>query len=172
MIAAFLRWSIHFSFAAMILALVLIIVKTDISSQNTSPLLAISTEYVNGSNLQSLRVRTGAYTYSDSTDSGKRLRTGKEYNSAAADWNRFPLGTVFRIEGDSTLYVVDDFASDLVGTNTIDIYRPTVADMNQWGVRNVEIEVLKIGDMELSRELFNSARSGRQRMAEHLDGNP
>jgi hypothetical protein len=37
-----------------------------------------------------------------------------------------------------------------VGTNTIDIYQPTRAHMNAWGVRNVNIRVLKWGSFSKS----------------------
>ena len=113
---------------------------------------------------QSFTVRTTAYTHSEadhliygkSTASGTQLRAEKKYTSAAADWSRFPLGTTFRIKGDSTIYVVDDYGIALVGTSTIDIYRPSKEAMDRWGVREVQIEILKVGDIERSRKILKS----------------
>ena len=70
--------------------------------------------------------------------------------SAAADWSVFPLGTVFKIEGEPYLYQVDDYGSALVGTNTIDLYKPSRSAMNAWGSKNVNIEVLKWGSFSKS----------------------
>ena len=61
--------------------------------------------------------------------------------SAAADWSVYPVGTIFQIEGLPYVYQVDDYGSALVGTNTIDLYKPDKATMNAWGVRNVNIRV-------------------------------
>tara|TARA_R110002096_G_scaffold376724_7_gene570490 strand:- start:5549 stop:6346 length:798 start_codon:yes stop_codon:yes gene_type:complete len=106
-----------------------------------------------------LSVRTTAYTHSESdhlvygrkTAIGSTLRSTQSYTSAAADWSRFPIGTTFKIEGEPTTYVVDDYGSALVGTNTIDIYRPSRSSMNRWGVRNVSIKILKVGCFERSK---------------------
>jgi hypothetical protein len=72
------------------------------------------------------------------------LRAGT-IRSAAADWSIYPLGTVFQIQGDPCVYVVDDYGRALVGTRTIDIYQPTTGLMNLWGTRNVNIRVLRWG---------------------------
>ncbi len=106
-----------------------------------------------------LDVRTTAYTHSESdhlaygrkTAVGSTLRSSTGYTSAAADWSRFPLGTTFEIVGEPTTYVIDDYGSALVGTNTIDIYRPSRASMNRWGVRHVKIKILKVGCFDSSR---------------------
>lgn len=107
-------------------------------------------------------VRTTAYTHTEidhlkygrKTAAGTRLQASQRYNSAAADWSRYPLGTKFKIKGDPTIYVVDDYGRALVGTGTIDIYKPSRASMNDWGVRNVEIEVLEDGDSRLARAIL------------------
>jgi hypothetical protein len=70
--------------------------------------------------------------------------------SAAADWSVFPVGTIFQIEGTPHIYQVDDYGSALVGTNTIDIYQPSKSQMNAWGVKNVNIRVLKWGSFSKS----------------------
>ena len=45
---------------------------------------------------------------------------------------------------------MDDYGSALVGTNTIDIYKPTPGEMQQWGSRRVNIRVLKWGSFRKS----------------------
>lgn len=98
-------------------------------------------------------VRTTAYTHSESdhlvhgrrTCTGTPLRCG-EINSAAADWSRWPQGTLFRIVETGELYEVDDIGWALSGRNTIDLYKPSKRAMNAWGARMVNIEVLKWGE--------------------------
>src|SRR6516164_5029817 len=99
------------------------------------------------------RVRTTAYTdtesdhiqYSNHNALGGTLQCGA-IHSAAADWSRWPAGTVFRIRETGELYRVDDYGWALSGTNTIDLYKPSRAAMNAWGVRGVTIENLQWGD--------------------------
>jgi len=108
-----------------------------------------------------LTVRTTAYTHTESdhrkygrkTAVGGNLRFG-ETRSAAADWSRFPVGTRFQIEDDPNMYVVEDYGSALVGKATIDLYRPTRASMNKWGVRHVRIRIVEWGDFERSLEIM------------------
>ncbi len=102
-------------------------------------------------------VKTTAYTHSESdhlvhgasTAVGTQLKAGR-VNSAAADWSVYPVGTVFQIEGQSGIYQVDDYGSALVGTNTIDIYKPTPQEMDSWGSRKVNIRVVKWGSFRKS----------------------
>jgi 3D (Asp-Asp-Asp) domain-containing protein len=109
------------------------------------------------------KVRTTAYTHSESdhltygtkSAGGSNLKYGN-VRSAAADWSVFPVGTTFRIEGDSATYVVDDYGSALVGTGTIDIYKPTKAAMNQWGTRRVNIDIIKWGSFDKSLSIMKS----------------
>lgn len=108
-----------------------------------------------------MTVRTTAYTHSESDHLiygrknavGGTLKYGS-VRSAAADWSRYPLGTRFRIAGNPEIYEVDDYGSALVGTGTIDLYKPTRGMMNSWGVRHVDIEVLSWGSYERSREML------------------
>ena len=86
---------------------------------------------------------------------GSHLKSG-EINSASADWSHFPIGTKFRILDTNKTYVVDDYGSALVGTDTIDLYVPSRQVMNQWGARRVTIEVLEEGSYEKSLELLES----------------
>jgi 3D (Asp-Asp-Asp) domain-containing protein len=102
-------------------------------------------------------VRTTAYTHTEadhirhgrSTAAGGQLSDGR-IKSAAADWSRWPLGTVFRVQETGELFRVDDYGWALVGTNTIDLYKPTRSAMNLWGVRRVTIENLVWGNRERS----------------------
>lgn len=107
------------------------------------------------------RVRTTAYTHSEadhlrhgrSTALGTTLQSGN-IKSAAADWSRWPVGSVFRIRETGELYQVDDYGRALAGTNTIDLYKPSRSAMNQWGVRNVTIENLRWGSVERSLSIL------------------
>ena len=102
-------------------------------------------------------VRTTAYTHSEAghlqygarTAAGTPLKSGT-IRSAAADWSIYPLGTIFQIQGDPSVYVVDDYGRALVGTRTIDIYQPTAGLMNLWGTRKVNIRVLRWGSLSKS----------------------
>ena len=116
-------------------------------------------------------VRTTAYSckenekggiYGRKTASGTTLRYGA-VRSAAADWSRYPLGTKFQIIGQPQVYVIDDYGSALVGTDTIDIYKPNLSMMNSWGVRHVDIEVLEWGCYDKSYHLVE----GRKHVAPH-----
>ncbi|MEM8956126.1 MAG: 3D domain-containing protein [Verrucomicrobiota bacterium] len=77
-----------------------------------------------------------------------------QVRSAAADWSRFPVGTVFKIEGMPYVYEVDDYGSALVGTDTIDLYKPSMSQMRDWGVRHVDIKVLRWGSYERSYSIL------------------
>ena len=102
-------------------------------------------------------VRTTAYTRSlhgaAKNANGSQLKAG-DLNSAAADWSRFPLGTKFNICETHQTYVVDDYGPALVGTNTIDLYMPSVQEMDHWGVRKVTIEIIEPGSYERSLALL------------------
>lgn len=74
--------------------------------------------------------------------------------SAAADWSVYPLGTKFRVKGQPHIYVVDDYGSALVGTNTIDIFKPSLRSMRRWGTRKTEITVIQWGSYERSLRLL------------------
>lgn len=124
------------------------------------------------------RVRTTAYTHTESdhlvygrrSAAGTPLRHGK-VTSAAADWSRFPVGTRFRVNQTGRVYEVDDYGSALVGTDTIDLYTPTRRDMNRWGARHVDIEILRWGDFEESRKILEP-RSGHRHVRGMLSQMP
>ena len=108
-------------------------------------------------------VRTTAYTHNESdhlqfgaTNAlGTPLRFTHRVRSAAADWAAYPVGTVFKIKGLPYLFVVDDYGSALVGTQTIDLYMPNGAWMKAWGMRKVEVSVVKWGDFQQSMNLLS-----------------
>jgi len=125
---------------------------------------------------RSQSVRTTAYTHSESDHIrygrknaiGTTLKYGAT-RSAAADWSIFPLGTKFRIEGDPSLYVIDDYGSALVGNRTIDLYKPSRGSMNAWGVRHVEIKVIEWGCPEKSLKMLKG-RSAYRHVREMIRG--
>jgi 3D (Asp-Asp-Asp) domain-containing protein len=102
-------------------------------------------------------VRTTAYARGE--DGGRRNAVGKSLScghvmSAASDWSRFPLGTRFRIVDTKEEYIIDDYGTALVGTNTIDLYKPSRLEMKRWGVRNVDIDILQWGSEEESLKVL------------------
>jgi 3D (Asp-Asp-Asp) domain-containing protein len=124
-------------------------------------------------------VRTTAYTHTESdhrehgcqTCLGTTLRYGAVH-SAAADWSRWPAGTLFRILDTGEICEVDDIGWALSGRNTIDLYKPSNSSMNAWGTRMVDIEILRWGDDGASLEQLNKRRKYRhvQRMVADLEG--
>lgn len=102
-------------------------------------------------------VRTTAYTR---TESGGRRNalgmylSGRHLMSAASDWSRYPLGTRFRIVDTQEEYIIDDYGTALVGTETIDLYKPTRLEMKRWGVRRVDIDVLQWGSAAQSLKVL------------------
>jgi len=102
--------------------------------------------------------------YGKLTARGTHLRSKGEVRSAAADWSRYPVGTKFRIVGQKQVYEVDDYGSALVGTDTIDIYQPTLTAMRRWGAPVVGIEVIQWGSFNESLALLKP----RAHKAEHV----
>jgi 3D (Asp-Asp-Asp) domain-containing protein len=99
------------------------------------------------------QVRTTAYTRTEKGGRHNALGTylsGRHVMSAASDWSRFPLGTRFRIVDTKEEYMIDDYGTALIGTSTIDLYKPTRLQMKRWGVRNVDIDILQWGSEEES----------------------
>lgn len=125
-----------------------------------------------------MKIRTTAYTHTESDHTrygasnalGGRLKSGG-INSAAADWARFPAGTVFRIVATGEIFEVDDIGWMLAGTNTVDLYKPTRRDMNEWGVRRVTIEILQWGDVKASYRVLKPREKYRhvKRMARQIE---
>ena len=102
-------------------------------------------------------VRTTAYTRIEKGGHrnalGKYL-SGRHVMSAASDWSRFPLGTRFRIVDTKEEFIIDDYGTALIGTSTIDLYKPTKLEMKRWGVRNVDIDILQWGSEEQSLKVL------------------
>jgi 3D (Asp-Asp-Asp) domain-containing protein len=103
------------------------------------------------------KVRTTAYTHTEKGGRHNAIGTylsGRHVISASADWSRFPLGTRFRIVDTKEEYVIDDYGTALVGTNTIDLYKTSRLEMKRWGVRNVDIDILQWGSDEQSLKVL------------------
>jgi 3D (Asp-Asp-Asp) domain-containing protein len=102
-------------------------------------------------------VRTTAYTRIEKGGHrnalGKYL-SGRHVMSAASDWSRFPLGTRFRIVDTKEEFIIDDYGTALIGTSTIDLYKPTKLEMKRWGVRNVDLDILQWGCEEQSLKVL------------------
>jgi 3D (Asp-Asp-Asp) domain-containing protein len=123
-------------------------------------------------------VRTTAYTdtesdhlaYTNHNALGGVLQCNA-IHSAAADWSRWPAGTIFRIRETGELYRVDDYGWALAGTNTIDLYKPSRAAMDGWGVRHVTIENLQWGDPNASLAVLRQRSHYRhvQRMIQEME---
>ena len=102
-----------------------------------------------------INVRTTAYCVHERGGGGRHNAIGESLSScavrsAASDWSRFPLGTRFKIVDTAEEYVIDDYGTALVGTSTIDLYKPTRLEMKRWGVRHVDIDILQWGSDEES----------------------
>jgi len=105
---------------------------------------------VGGQHMQN--VRTTAYTHSERGGCHNALDcrlSSRHVMSAASDWSRFPLGTRFRLAGTNDEYIIDDYGIALVGTDTIALQGGRL-DMQRWGVRHVDIDILQWGSEEQS----------------------
>jgi 3D (Asp-Asp-Asp) domain-containing protein len=110
-------------------------------------------------------VRTTAYSHTESDHLkygaknavGTRLQCGS-VRSAAADWSVFPVGTQFKIQGRPELFVIDDYGSALVGTKTIDIYHTSKKGIRNWGVRHVNITIVKWGCFNKSLNIISDRK--------------
>jgi 3D (Asp-Asp-Asp) domain-containing protein len=95
-----------------------------------------------------------------------------QIGSAAADWSRWPAGTVFRLISTGQVYRVDDYGWALSGRNTIDLYMPSRSSMNSWGAREENIQILQWGDSNESLRLLQAHQGYRhiRRMVLELQG--
>jgi 3D (Asp-Asp-Asp) domain-containing protein len=95
-----------------------------------------------------------------------------QIGSAAADWSRWPAGTVFRLLSTGQNYRVEDYGWALSGRNTIDLYMANQRAMNTWGARQETIEVLKWGDPQESLQFLRRHQDYRhiKRMVLELEG--
>jgi 3D (Asp-Asp-Asp) domain-containing protein len=81
--------------------------------------------------------------------------------SAAADWSRWPVGTIFRLLSTGQVYRVDDYGWALSGRNTIDLYMANQRDMNSWGARQETIQILQWGNQQQSLQFLQSHQDYR-----------
>jgi 3D (Asp-Asp-Asp) domain-containing protein len=95
-----------------------------------------------------------------------------QIGSAAADWSRWPAGTVFRLISTGQVFRVDDYGWALAGRNTIDLYMPSRGAMNSWGAREENIQILQWGDPNESLRLLQAHTGYRhiRRMVLELQG--
>ena len=95
-----------------------------------------------------------------------------QIGSAAADWSRWPAGTVFRLLSTGQNYRVEDYGWALSGRNTIDLYMANQREMNVWGARQETIEILKWGDPRESLHFLHRHQDYRhiKRMVLELEG--
>jgi 3D (Asp-Asp-Asp) domain-containing protein len=95
-----------------------------------------------------------------------------QIGSAAADWSRWPAGTVFRLLSTGQNYRVEDYGWALSGRNTIDLYMANQQEMNSWGARQETIQVLKWGDPQESLQFLRSHQNYKhiKRMVLELEG--
>ncbi|MFC5050851.1 3D domain-containing protein [Rubritalea spongiae] len=107
-------------------------------------------------------VRTTAYSHMEKevgchglkSAAGCSLKYTGTVRSAAADWSVYPMGTKFKIKGLPYIYEVNDYGSALVGTNTVDLFKPNLSKMYKWGTRQVELTVVEWGSFEKSRQIL------------------
>ena len=95
-----------------------------------------------------------------------------QIGSAAADWARWPAGTVFRLLSTGQNYRVEDYGWALSGRNTIDLYMANQREMNSWGAREETIQVLQWGDPQQSLQFLQRHQDYRhiRRMVLELEG--
>lgn len=122
-----------------------------------------------GKTCSKVDVRTTAYTscepdhlkYKKKTAVGTTLQPEK---SIATDWSQFPVGTVLKIDGRT--FEVDDYGSAMVFSKhsipTIDVYKTSRREMNRWGVRHFQAEVVQFGSYERSLKILKDRLRFRQ----------
>lgn len=90
---------------------------------------------------------------------GKKLKTGHSHYSASSDWEFLPVDTIFQIG--SQKFVIDDYASDLVGTKGINLF---VTQTNQPNSKITScdfknIKILKWGNTQKSYNLLKAKQN-------------
>lgn len=130
-----------------------------------------------GAGLEKFTLKPTTTTKIVKTKGGKKKRvtvtTKPQIGSAAADWSRWPAGTVFRLISTGQVYRIDDYGWALAGRNTIDLYLPSRKAMNAWGAREENIQILQWGDPAASLRLLQGHQGYRhiRRMVLELQGN-
>jgi 3D (Asp-Asp-Asp) domain-containing protein len=130
-----------------------------------------------GAGLEKFSLKPTTTTKIVKTKGGKKKRvtvvSKPQIGSAAADWSRWPAGTVFRLISTGQVYRIDDYGWALAGRNTIDLYMPSRSAMNDWGAREENIQILQWGDPNASLRLLQGHQGYRhiRRMVLELQGN-
>ena len=116
--------------------------------------------------VKTFQIRTTAYCgkhekdhikYGNKTAIGTQLKHNK---SIATDWSRIPLGTKLKIDG--IVYHVEDYGSGMIRrpldeAPTVDIYKTSRKQMNNWGVRYfADVEIIEWGSFEKSAKLLKN----------------
>jgi 3D (Asp-Asp-Asp) domain-containing protein len=146
-------------------------IPVDENGSYSPPLQRFSTEERSGSR----RITRTAKRPAKPTRNVKRavaVSKPPQIGSAAADWSRWPAGTVFRLLSTGQNYRVEDYGWALSGRNTIDLYMANQRAMNTWGARQETIEVLKWGDPQESLQFLRRHQDYRhiKRMVLELEG--
>ena len=87
---------------------------------------------------KTLNVKAYAYTGDGITATG----TVPKYGTIAVDPSVIPYGTKVYIKELDKVFTAEDCGGAIKG-NTIDIFMPTEKNCNDWGIRNITIEILK-----------------------------
>jgi 3D (Asp-Asp-Asp) domain-containing protein len=146
-------------------------VPVDSSDSSSPPLQPFSMEERPGTR----RITRATMRAIKSSGTAKRavaVSKAPQIGSAAADWSRWPAGTVFRLLSTGQNYCVEDYGWALAGRNTIDLYMPNQREMNDWGVRQEGIQVVKWGDPQESLQFLRRHQDYRhiKRMVLELEG--
>jgi len=92
--------------------------------------------------------------YKNESAAGTTLIKGR---SIAANWADFPVGTIIRFNNNN--YTVEDYGSYVLKQHslpTIDLYVSNKREMKNWGVREMEAEIIQIGDYEKSAKILKN----------------
>jgi 3D (Asp-Asp-Asp) domain-containing protein len=146
-------------------------IPVDETSSYSSQLQPFSMEETSGSR----RIRRTTKRVTKTTRGAKRAVAASrppQIGSAAADWSRWPAGTVFRLISTGQNYRVEDYGWALAGRNTIDLYMPNQREMNSWGARQETIQVLQWGDPQESLQFLSRHQDYKhiRRMVLELEG--
>ncbi len=100
--------------------------------------VSTSSEKTSLSTSKTLNVKAYAYTGDGITATG----TVPKYGTIAVDPSVIPYGTKVYIKELDKVFTAEDCGGAIKG-NTIDIFMPTEKNCNDWGIRNITIEILK-----------------------------
>ena len=100
--------------------------------------VSTSSESSSSSVAKTLNVKAYAYTGDGITATG----TVPKYGTIAVDPSVIPYGTKVYIKELDKVFTAEDTGGAIKG-NKIDIFMPTEKNCNDWGIRNITIEILK-----------------------------